>query len=126
MGDEMTVYELGNEPNQTFRILYDGEPITVSMRWVVTCGFWMMGVPGVVEGVRVVPGALPLLTYGYPRLTFFAPKNELSRDLTDCAIVYLEEAEADALVAARLLELYQKGLLTEKVTNEPTAKGVRI
>ena len=102
----MTLYDLTNEPNQTFKIMYEGEPLTVSMRYIPTIKGWLAGIDGVIEGVQVQPGAMIFSQYGYDGITFLSPDPYMPRDLTKCVIAYLEPEEREASAVFAFMEEY--------------------
>lgn len=100
----MTLYEMTNDPNQLFYIQYDGKKLQMSLRFIPTLDNWVVGIPGVVEGVAVVPNMMLLKQYGYDGIVFFSRDEHIGRDMSDTILGYLNEDEREQL---KILEIAQ-------------------
>ena len=103
----MTTYKIEPDFNQDFIIDYNGEKVTLRLRYIPLNHGWYVSIPDIVNGIKVSLGLPILASYGYGNI-YFIKKNtgvDWLGEMDDVYIVVLTDEEVeDVLLPAVVMD----------------------
>jgi len=101
----MTLYRIPEHYNQSFMIDYNGETLTIELRYIPLNKGWYLSIPGVVNGIKVSLSMPILASYGYEKIFFIKENNAIDwlGEMDNVYIVVLTEEELEDVVTPVLV-----------------------